>query len=366
VINDSSRSAPDVLVIGTGLIGLACAVAAAERGFRVQVVGQPRTGEASLAAAGMLAPSIERAEGPGSEFAVSARDRYPQYVAWLHERTGIDVPLNRDGIIQVALNEAGVRGLRRTQPPDARWLERIELTELEPALSHGLGGVFHEHDGAVDNVILYEALRTMATAHPRITMTYDLVGEIGFSPFVAATGRTGTTYFAERAVLAAGAWSSTIAGLPRAIPVEPVRGQMLAYSATPLRRVVYGPTGYVVPRASGRTLIGATMERTGFESATTPEGVDRLRRCAAEILPEFAALEPADAWAGLRPMSLDLQPIVGPDPAEDRLIYATGHSRNGVLMTPLTADCIGALLAGDALPTDISPFNIERFAGRSV
>ena len=365
MINDSSRSAPDVLVIGTGLIGLACAVAAAERGFRVQVVGQPRTGEASLAAAGMLAPSIERSEGPGSEFGVSARDRYPQYVAWLRERTGIDVPLNRDGIIQVALSEAGVRGLRRAQPPDSRWLERAELTELEPALGHALGGVFHEHDGAVDNVVLHEALRTVATSHPRITMTYDLIGEIGFSPFVAATGRMGTTYFAERAVLAAGAWSTTIAGLPRAIPVEPVRGQMLAYSATPLRRVVYGPTGYVVPRTSGRTLIGATMERTGFESATTPEGVDRLRRCAAEIVPDFAALEPAEAWAGLRPISLDLQPILGPDPAEERLIYATGHSRNGVLMTPLTADCIGALLAGDALPADISPFNIERFIDRS-
>jgi glycine/D-amino acid oxidase-like deaminating enzyme len=111
-MNDLSRSAPDVLVIGTGLIGLACAVAAAERGFRVQIVGQPRTGEASLAAAGMLAPSIERYEGPGSEFGVSARDRFPQYVAWLRERTGIDVPLNRDGIIQVALSEAGGRSRR--------------------------------------------------------------------------------------------------------------------------------------------------------------------------------------------------------------------------------------------------------------
>ena len=352
-------------MIGTGLIGLACAVAAAERGFRVQVVGQPRTGEASLAAAGILAPSIERSEGPGSEFAVAARDRYPQYVSWLRERTGIDVPLNRDGIIQVALTGAGVRGLRRTQPSDSRWLDRAELTELEPALGHGLGGVFHEHDGAVDNVILYEALRTVAASHPRIRMTDDLVVEIGFSPFVAATGRTGTTYFAERAVVAAGAWSPTIAGLPRDIPVEPVRGQMLAYAATPLRRVVYGPTGYVVPRASGRTLVGATMERTGFDSVTTPEGVDRLRRCAAEILPDFAALEPAEAWAGLRPISLDLHPILGLDPAEERLIYATGHSRNGVLMTPLTADCIGALLAGDPLPADISPFTIERFADRS-
>jgi glycine oxidase len=361
VTNDSSRSAPDVLVIGAGLIGLACAAAAAERGFTVQLVGQARAGEASLAAAGMLAPSIERGEGPASEFALAARDRYPQYLAWLGERTGIDVPLNRDGIIQVAINDAGVRGLRRAMPPDAMWLDHRELIELEPALSHGLGGVFHAHDGAVDNVMLHEALHVAVSSHPRIQVTNDLIAEIRFSPFVGAVGMTGVSYFAERAVLAAGAWSTTIAGLPRRLPIEPVRGQMISYDALPLRRCVYGPTGYVVPRASGRTLIGATMERAGFESITTAEGVDRLRRTAAEILPRFAALEPVDAWSGLRPISSDLQPILGADPAEERLIYATGHSRNGVLMTPLTADCIAALLAGDALPADISAFSIERF-----
>ena len=358
--NDSSRS-PDVLVIGAGLIGLACAAAAADRGFRVQVVGQARVGEASLAAAGMLAPSIERGEGAASEFALAARDRYPQYLAWLSERTGIDVPLNRDGIIQVAINDAGVRGLRRAMPPDALWLDQRQLIELEPALRHGLGGVFHAHDGAVDNVMLHEALSVAVSSHPRVEVTDDLITEMRFSPVVAAVGTTGVTYFGERAVLAAGAWSTTIGGLPRRLPVEPVRGQMISYDAMPLRRCVYGPTGYVVPRASGRTLVGATMERTGFESVTTAEGVDRLRRAAAEIIPAFASLDPVSAWAGLRPISSDLQPILGADPAEERLIYATGHSRNGVLMTPLTADCISAILAGEAPPADISAFSIERF-----
>jgi len=223
--------------------------------------------------------------------------------------------------------------LRELIKARGRPLSRTELLDL----AWGEGDL-EVSERAVDNVILHEALRTVATSHPQITMTYDLVAEIGFSPFVAAVGRTGTTYFAERAVLAAGAWSTTIAGLPRAIPVEPVRGQMLAYSATPLRRVVYGPTGYIVPRASGRTLIGATMERTGFDSATTPEGVDRLRRCAAEILPGFAALEPAEAWAGLRPISLDLQPILGADPAEERLVYSTRNGRGfGFLRTTVTS-----------------------------
>jgi len=356
----SLYAVPDVLVIGGGLIGLACAVAAAERGFTVSVVAGHRTGEASPAAAGMLAPSIDRGEGPAHDFAITARDRYPEYLAWLRERSGIDVPLNRDGIIQVALTEAGIRGLRRALPPHARWLDATELTELEPALAHALGGAFHPGDGAVDNVLLLDALRSVAESHPRVTVASDTIRRLRFIPHLSAIGDSGTAYAAERIVLAAGAWSSTIAGLPRPLPVEPVRGQMLSYAIAPLRRVVYGPTGYLVPR-DGRMLVGATMERAGFESVTTTEGVARLRRTAAEILPRVARLEPAEAWAGLRPISADLQPILGPDPDEPRLIYATGHSRNGVLMTPLTGDCIAAFLGGDAPPADVSAFGIDRF-----
>src|SRR5829696_4961687 len=125
----SSANSPDLLVIGAGLIGLASAIAAAERGFRVAVVAERIDGESSPAAAGLLAPSIEQEEGPAQVFAVAARDRYPAYVSWLHDRTGVEVPLNRRGIIQVALNEAAVRGLRRVLPTTGRWLDATELAE---------------------------------------------------------------------------------------------------------------------------------------------------------------------------------------------------------------------------------------------
>lgn len=358
----SNPATSDVLVVGRGLIGLACAISAAERGFSVRVVGGWEAGEASLAAAGMLAPSIDRDEGPAHDFAVAARDRYPLYLEWLRERTGIEVPLNRDGIIQVAISDRGVRGLQRSMPSEARWLDARELAALEPALGHGRGAVLHPLDGAVDNVRLHEALHAVATSHPRISLVSDTIRQLAFARHVTAVGAGGTSYDAAQVVLAAGAWSGGVIGLPRTLPVEPVRGQMLAYRASPLTRVVYGPTGYVVPRADGRTLVGATAERVGYDSGTTPAGVDRLRRTAAEILPSFAELDPSEAWAGLRPMSSDLQPILGPDPEEPRLIYATGHSRNGVLMTPLTGDCIGALLTGDAPPVDWSAFRIDRFA----
>jgi glycine oxidase len=361
-MRESSASTADVLVIGCGLIGLASAAAAAECGFSVQVVGEARSGAASLAAAGLLAPSIERADGQASEFATAARDRYPDYLDWLRDRTGLDVPLNRDGIIQVALSEAGVRGLRRAMSEDAEWLDAHSLRELEPALAHGLGGVLHPLDGCVDNVRLYEAIRRLVEGHPRIAVVADTIVRIGFTgSAVESEGAAGTRYVSDRVVLAAGAWSSGIVGLPRALPVEPIRGQMIAYHGCPLRRAIYGPTGYVVPRPSGRTLVGATSEHAGFDSITTPEGITKLRRTAAEVLPQLAGQDPVDAWSGLRPMSADLHPILGFDPDEARLIYATGHSRNGILMTPLTADCVAALLVGDATPADISAFEISRF-----
>jgi len=363
VTTPSSHPGADVLVIGAGLIGLACAAAAVERGLSVLVVGHERKGQASLAAAGILAPSIERAAASADAFGIAARDRYPAYIEWLAERCGISVALNRDGIIQVAVTEAGVRGLRRALSPEATWLDAPELHALEPGLKHGLGGVFHEDDGAVDNVQLYEALHAVVQADRGITMVDDAVTELAFTNSARATGEHGSVYRAHRAVVAAGAWSNTIRGLPRAIPVEPVRGQMIAYPGRPLSRVVYGPTGYIVPR-TGRTLVGATTEHVGFDSVTTPEGIERLRRTAAEILPELADLEPSESWSGLRPMSTDLHPVLGVDPDEPRLIYATGHSRNGVLMTPLTGDCIAALLCGDALPVDIEAFSIARFASR--
>ena len=358
---DPSRSSADVLVIGCGLIGLACAAAAAERGFRVRIVGEPRVGAASIAAAGLLAPSIEREDGHASDFATAARDRYPAYLEWLRERTGLEVPLSRDGIIQVAVTEAGVRGLRRAMPPGAQWLDERELAEFEPSLDHGLGGVLHPLDGFVDNVCLFEALRTAVDGLPRVAIVADTIAALRFGGAVQAIGRSGAAYTAETVVVAAGAWSSMIAGLPRAIPVEPVRGQMIAYAGSPLRRAVYGPTGYVVPRTNGRTLVGATTERAGFASFTTAEGIAKLERTAAEILPQFANVQPAEAWAGLRPMSADLQPVLGVDPDEPRLFYATGHSRNGVLMTPLTGECIAALLASEPPPVDTSGFSIARF-----
>jgi glycine oxidase len=343
------------------LIGLATAVAVAERGASVALIGESRPGEASPAAAGMLAPSVERAVGPAHDFGVAARDRYPAYIEFLAERTGVRVPLNRLGILQVALSAKGIKGLKKTALPTSRWLDAKELRELEPALSHGVGAVLSPGDGAVDNSVLLLALRKLASVNARITMVDDAV--IGVEPrALSATVETksGATYSARHVVLAAGAWVGQIPGARLASAVRPARGQLVSYSTSPLRHVAYGPGGYVVPRGDS-TIGGSTMENVGFDASTTDAGVEKVRSASEEICPILSSSKAMRSWAGLRPITPDMLPMLGPDPEYRSLIYACGHSRNGVLMAPLTGDLIADLVTGTPLSFDLSQFRPDRF-----
>ena len=355
-------SASDVTVIGAGIIGLATASAAARRGLSVTLVGDQRAGEASAAAAGMLAPSVERATGPAHDFAVAARDRYPAYVEDLAEQTGIRVPLNRLGILQVALSAAGMKGLRKTAFPGAEWIERKELAEAEPTLGHALGAMLNPEDGAVDNVTLMRALAALADQLPPITRLQATVTRLHRTdarPRVElGSGKTLESAFV---VVAGGAWSSLIEGIPFVGAVTPARGQLVAYNSIGLRHVVYGPRGYLVPRVNLQTVAGSTMENVGFDSTTTEEGLALIRSAAEEIAPALSVTPEQRSWAGLRPVTPDLLPILGNDPEYPSVIYACGHSRNGILLAPLTGDVVASLLAGETAPYDLSQFRPDRF-----
>ena len=355
-------AAPDVRIAGAGIIGLATAAAAAQRGLTVLLIGDQRAGEASSAAAGMLAPSIERAVGPAHDFAIAARDRYPAYVEELAERTGIRVPLNRLGILQVALTEAGVKGLRRTALPESEWIERRQLAELEPTLGHGIGAVLNPDDGAVDNVTLMRALAALVDASPLVTRLEGTVVEVtpeGQRPRVEVAA--GESFESEWVVIAGGAWSTMIGGLPLLASVQPSRGQLMAYDAIGLRHAVYGPRGYLVPRVNVQTIAGTTMESVGYDSNTTTEGLERVRSAAEEIAPALSITPVQSAWAGLRPVTPDLLPLLGPDPDDPRVVYACGHSRNGILLAPLTADVVATMIAGEAISHDLTQFRPDRF-----
>jgi glycine oxidase len=327
----------------------------------VTLIGEHKPGEASPAAAGMLAPSVERAVGPAHDFGIAARDRYPDYVAFLAERTGVTVPLNRLGILQVALSAAGIKGLRRTALATSRWVDAKELAQMEPALSHALGAMFNPDDGAVDNTLLLAALRKYSAATKRITVIDDSVIEIeaGASTTSVRTKST-SSYEASRVVLAAGAWVGRIRGARLAQAVQPARGQLVSYPAAPSRHVAYGPRGYIVPRGN-TTIGGSTMENVGFDSSTTADGIEKVRSAAEEICPALSGASEVRAWAGLRPVTPDMLPLLGIDPGYPSLLYACGHSRNGVLMAPLTGDIIADLVTATPLSHDLSQFRPDRF-----
>ena len=355
------RRAADVVVVGNGIVGLASAVALADAGLHVTVVGGPQRGQASRAAAGMLAPGVERASGPAHDFALAARDRYPAYVAMLSERTGAAVSLDRRGVLQLALDDARAAELSADLPRGARWLGAPELARFEPALAHARGAVLHEHDGSVDNRALVGALERLLERHPLVRQVAQPVDGLewdGAHPVVRVVG--GEIVHGDHVVLAAGAWTPLLDGLPRRLPIEPVRGQMLAMAAAPLRHVVYGPGGYVVPRGE-RTVVGSTMERVAFDDEPTPEGLARVRAVGEAICPALVGVPVVERWAGLRPVTPDMLPILGPDPECPALVYACGHSRNGILLGPLTGDCVAAMVTGTPLPADVSAFAPARF-----
>ncbi|MGZ3491718.1 MAG: NAD(P)/FAD-dependent oxidoreductase [Gemmatimonadaceae bacterium] len=351
----------EVIVVGGGLIGLATAAALAERKVSVTLIGERRPGEASPAAAGMLAPSVERAPGPAHGFGVAARDRYPSFVDFLADRVGIRVPLNRLGILQVALSEKGIKGLKKTALPTSSWLSAKELHDLEPALSHGLGAVFSPDDGAVDNTILVAALEALCAASDRITRVAG--SAISIDPkqdSCTVRVETGDSYTGRRVIIAAGAWAGQISGARFARAVTPARGQLVSYSTSPLRHVAYGPSGYIVPRGN-LTIGGSTMENVGFDANTTADGVKKVRAASEEICPSLASSRETRAWAGLRPITPDMLPILGPDPQHPSVLYACGHSRNGVLMAPLTGDLMADLVTESPLSHDLAQFRPDRF-----
>lgn len=351
---------PLIAVVGGGIIGLSCATALAQRGARVLLIGQSRAGEASPAAAGMLAPRVESEDTPSRTLGIAARDRYPGWLQELRETTGVSVTLLRNGVLQLAPDDAAASAMRARHAAGSRWLDSDQVRDLEPGLSPTAGALLHEDDGAVDNVALLEALRRRLSLERHVSVVRDdVVRIVPRRPHPAILTRA-SRFEVDRIVLAAGAWVNDIAGLPAPLPVEPLRGQMHAVSGTPIERVVFAQHAYLVPR-KGTTLVGATMERVGFVVDTTEEAQSALRAASVATAPSLAKGDVVLRWSGLRPATPDFLPIVGSDPMYPALIYACGHSRNGILLAPLTGDCVAALALGEQPAYDLAPFSPARF-----
>lgn len=364
----------DVVVVGGGVIGCAIARQLARTGADVTVVERARPGEeASWAAAGMLAPQVE-ADGPGPflDLLLRARKAFPAFAAALGEETGIDVGYSDVGALSVALTDADEEELTTRwvwQTAAGLAVERLgaeEVLALEPDVTPDLRWALRfPGDHQVDNRELSRALWKAAEhAGARFRLGVSATGIMragGRATGVELDG--GERLEAGVVVVAAGSWSGGLAGLPRPLPVVPVRGQLLALlmGSQCFRHCVDSPRIYTVPRGDGRLIVGATVERTGFEKAVTPEGLRMLRAGAAEVAPWTEGLPVLESWSGLRPGTPDGLPILGADSEVEALFYATGHYRNGILLAPATAELIGDAVLGRGDFTALVPFRIDRF-----
>jgi len=360
----------DVAIVGGGVIGAACARAAALRGLEVVIFEPgPDPAAASPASAGLLAPQIEPADETVVALSVRARDLYEPLAPALRETTGIDIGFWRAGIAAVAFDEAAANRLKddvaRQRQAGLRcdWLETDEVRERWPgAAPECAGALFAPEDGALDplalaRACLADARRVGATLVPEKVETLAVTGGQ-----VSAVVTAGGTTSVQHAVLAAGVWTPQVGGLPRPLPVEPLRGQM---AATPWPdgcppTILYHDHGYVLARG-GDALLGSTMERAGYDAHVTNEGLAQIFREGVRLLPALLTQAVRRVWAGLRPATPDGRPVLGPDPDVERLWYATGHGRNGILLAALTGEIIADLITKGETDVELGAFSVERF-----
>jgi len=371
----------DVIVAGGGVIGLGIAWRAAAAGLRVVVCDDAPGRAASWAAAGMLAPVTEVHYGEDALLALNldAARRYPGFVAELEELTGLDAGYRRCGTLMVARDAddlaalADLAGFQRRAGLEAERLASRACRELEPRLSPRVrGGILVPGDHQVDNRALVRAL-LRACERSGVHLLPARVRRVltGGGRVAGALLADGERLAAGTLVLAAGCWSGGVGGLDEAAlpPVRPVKGQLvhLAGPAEPplLRHNLRGLDVYLVPRADGRLVAGATVEERGFDTMVTAGAAHELLRDAIELVPDVAELALTETVAGLRPGSPDNAPLLGPA-ALDGLVVAAGHYRNGILLTPVTADTIAELLVTGRVPDRIGPFSPRRFAATTT
>ncbi|MFN2617260.1 MAG: glycine oxidase ThiO [Thermoleophilaceae bacterium] len=354
----------DAVVVGAGLIGLACGWRAAEQGLSVLVAERaPKPGAgASGVAAGMLAPVTEADFGEERllRLNLDARERWPAFAARLEERTGLSIGYRETGALFVAADRDDVAELRRLHDfqralgLDAEWLAPRDCRALEPGLSPRVsGGVLCPNEAQADPPAVLAALSAaVRQASGELACGVEVQGvELDGGRVAGVRTATGVVR-APRVVIAAGAWSAGLAPGGRGPAVRPVKGQIIQLRVRgggpePLTRIVRSPRCYLLARGDGRVVLGATVEEQGFDTAVTVDGVHRLLEAAREVLPEVAELELVAARAGLRPGSRDNVPVVSADPRTPGLTWATGHYRNGVLLAPHTAELVATLLTGE-------------------
>ena len=365
---------PDIVVVGAGIVGCAVAHELARRGASVQVVDERAVGMgATQASAGILAPYIEGSEpGPFLDLTVRSLNLFDAFIARVEADSGISIPYRRTGTLQAAVDDAEMRKLRdiatrlEAQGLAFDLLDAQRVRAEEPQLSDDVvGGLVVPVHGFVTAGDLVRALAGAARRHGAKLVEGSRVRRIvpTNGDFVVETDRGSLAVSAV--VLAAGSWSAQveIPGLPARAPVGPIRGQLLrlAWKGPVLRRVTWSDRCYLVPWDDGTLLVGATVEEAGFDEGTTVAGVRDLIEAACEIVPHAWTAGFLGAQAGLRPASADLLPIIGPSRVFPKLMYATAHYRNGILLAPLTAALVADVVLDNRIDPALAAVSPQRF-----
>lgn len=345
----------DVLVVGGGVIGLSCALACRMRGLTVTLLEKGVTGgQASGAAAGLLAPCSENGEQPDAFFQLCQTSfaMFGEWLAGLREWTGRDVELERSGSLHVVFHEADewpmmVRARWQQEAGvRAEWLDAASVHRLEPALSREVAGALYYPDEAHLQAPAYVEALKEACVRSGVVIEEGVRGlrlmEWREAIVLAADGGGsadgGMLWTGGKLLLCTGAWSADWQeALGLRFPVHPIRGQICSFPVPfgDVRHIVFSPQGYMVGKRNGTLVCGASEDVVGFDASVTEAGIGRLVRMSRELVPALKEREPVHAWAGLRPATRDGWPLIGP--ASARVFCAFGHYRNGVLLSPVTA-----------------------------
>ncbi|MBB6734259.1 glycine oxidase ThiO [Cohnella zeiphila] len=363
-----------VVVLGGGVIGLSCAFELRQRGYRVKLLEKERCGgQASGAAAGMLAPYSENGESPDAffRFCRESLQIFPEWQRTVRYVSGLPFEYTESGSLYAVYHEADRLALetrlgwQRRNGSSGRIVEGEELFRLEPRLSRNVRAALYTPEES--HVYAPHYVRSLERACRLIGVDIqDRLEEaavVRWEREIAVEARDGRAFGGDRLLVCTGAWAQELAdalGIP--IPIQPIRGQICAYEAEdrPVRHMVFNSQGYLVGKGNGTLVCGASEDVAGFDTSVTERGIERLRAWNKRLFPFLEGRTPFHRWAGLRPATQDGLPLIGP---HGRVVFAAGHYRNGILLSPATAKLAADWIENGEAPADYEAFLPSRFEG---